>query len=162
MQKNWIGKSVGADLSFGLEHKGVRRKGNQSIYHPSRHYFWSHLFCNGSGASSGGQAHHTERKAEVEKYIYQTLRQTEIERTSVEKEKTGVFLGSYVINRVNGEKVPIWIADYVLPSYGTGAVMAVPAHDQRDFEFAKKYNLPIRVVIAPPEWDGKELDSCLG
>ena len=86
-------------------------------------------------------------------------RQTEIERLSTEKEKDGVFTGAYVINRLNGEKVPIWIADYVLLSYGTGAVMAVPAHDERDFAFAKKYNLPIRVVIAPPGWQGEELEE---
>ena len=86
-------------------------------------------------------------------------RQTEIERLSTEKEKDGVFIGAYVVNRLNGEKVPIWIADYVLLSYGTGAVMAVPAHDERDFAFAKKYNLPIRVVIAPPGWQGEELEA---
>jgi leucyl-tRNA synthetase len=82
---------------------------------------------------------------------------TEIERLSSEKEKDGVFTGAYCINRLNGAKVPIWIADYVLASYGTGAVMAVPAHDERDFDFAKKYKLPIPVVIAPPDWNGKAL-----
>ena len=87
-----------------------------------------------------------ERKAEVEEYIAKARRQTEIERLSTEKEKDGVFTGAYVINRLNGEKVPIWIADYVLLSYGTGAVMAVPAHDERDFAFAKKYG------IADPQW----------
>jgi leucyl-tRNA synthetase len=75
----------------------------------------------------------------------------------VGKEKTGAFLGSYVINRLNGEQVPIWITDYVLPTYGTGAVMGVPAHDERDLEFARKFNLPVRPVIAPPNWSDKEL-----
>src|SRR3972149_1470211 len=100
-----------------------------------------------------------DRKAEVEEYVARARRQTEIERTSTEKEKDGVFTGAYVINRLNGERVPVWIADYVLASYGTGAVMAVPAHDERDFVFAKKYNLPIRVVISPPDWKGGELEE---
>ena len=86
-----------------------------------------------------------------------TRRQSEIERLSTEKEKDGVFTGAYAVNRLTNEKVPIWIADYVLTSYGTGAVMAVPAHDTRDFAFAKKYDLPIKVVISPPDWKGEEL-----
>jgi leucyl-tRNA synthetase len=98
-----------------------------------------------------------EKKDEVEAYIIKSRRQSEIERLSTEKEKDGVFIGAYCVNRLTGTKVPIWIADYVLLSYGTGAVMAVPAHDERDFAFAKKYHLPIPVVIAPPGWDGKEL-----
>ena len=75
------------------------------------------------------------------------------------KDKTGVFTGAYAINPVNGEKIPIWIADYVLASYGTGAIMAVPAHDERDFEFAKKFNLPIVQVVKPP--DRKRIDWAL-
>jgi leucyl-tRNA synthetase len=100
-----------------------------------------------------------EKKAQVEEYIAKSQKQTEIERLSTEREKDGLFIGAYVKNRLNGEPVPIWIADYVLAGYGTGAVMAVPAHDERDFAFAKKYNLPIRVVIAPPEWSGEELEE---
>jgi leucyl-tRNA synthetase len=159
MQKNWIGKSVGADLSFGLDYKNIDEKELRVFTTRPDTVFGVTFFVMAPEHPLVDKLTTPERKEEVDKYIYQTLRQTEIERTSVEKEKTGVFLGSYVVNRVNGEKVPIWIADYVLPSYGTGAVMAVPAHDQRDFEFAKKYNLPIRVVIAPPDWDNKELDS---
>jgi leucyl-tRNA synthetase len=93
----------------------------------------------------------------VDSYIKKTRRLTEIERLSSEKEKDGVFIGAYCINRLNNTKVPIYIADYVLGSYGTGAVMAVPAHDERDFAFAIKYNLPIPVVISPPDWDGNPL-----
>jgi leucyl-tRNA synthetase len=93
-----------------------------------------------------------ERRPEVDRYVEQARRQTEIDRTSTEKEKTGVFTGSYCINPVNDEKVPIWIADYVIVSYGTGAVMAVPGHDERDFAFAKAFGLPVREVISP---DGK-------
>lgn len=90
-----------------------------------------------------------EQQKEVEAYIQKAVRQTEIERKSTEKVKTGVFTGSYAINPVNGEKIPIWVADYVTITYGTGAIMAVPAHDQRDFEFARKFGLEIRVVIQP-------------
>jgi leucyl-tRNA synthetase len=92
-----------------------------------------------------------ERRAEVEAYVEQTRRETEIERQSTEKEKTGVFIGSYAINPANGERVPIWIADYVLASYGTGAIMAVPASDERDWEFAERFGLPIRVVVRPAD-----------
>jgi len=96
-----------------------------------------------------------DKKAEVEAYVARTRRFTDIERLSTEKEKDGVFTGTYVINRLTGDKVPVWIADYVLASYGTGAVMAVPAHDERDFAFAKKYNIPIKVVIAGPTGKAK-------
>ena len=93
----------------------------------------------------------------MDDYITTARMTSEIDRLSTEKEKTGVFTGSYAVNRLNGERVPIYIGDYVLTTYGTGAVMGVPAHDSRDFVFAQKYKLPIRVVIAPIEWDGKEL-----
>ncbi|GAC1614127.1 MAG: hypothetical protein NVS4B7_06000 [Ktedonobacteraceae bacterium] len=87
------------------------------------------------------------QKAEVEAYVEQARRATEIERMNIEKEKTGVFTGGYVTNPVNGEKIPVWIADYVLMSYGAGAIMGVPAHDQRDFEFARKFGIAVREVI---------------
>ena len=85
-----------------------------------------------------------DRRAEVEAYVDQARRQTEIERMATENEKTGVFIGSYCRQPYNGERVPIYVGDYVLATYGTGAVMGVPAHDERDFEFAQKYGLPIR------------------
>ena len=91
-----------------------------------------------------------DRRAEVDAYVEQARRRTEIERLSTEREKTGVSLGADAINPVNGERIPIWIADYVLAGYGTGAIMAVPAHDERDFEFAKRFGLPIRRVVAAP------------
>ena len=90
-----------------------------------------------------------EHKAEVEAYVNQARQMTEIERMSTEKDKTGVFTGGYITNPVNGERVPVWIADYVLMGYGAGAIMGVPAHDQRDFEFARKFGIPIREVIRP-------------
>jgi leucyl-tRNA synthetase len=91
----------------------------------------------------------SEHEKECQKYIEKTKSESDIDRTNAAKEKTGVFTGSYVTNPYNGEKVPVWIADYVLGNYGTGAVMAVPAHDERDWDFAKKYDLPIRQSIAP-------------
>ena len=84
---------------------------------------------------------------------------TEVERLAIDREKTGVFLGAYCVNPLTLDQIPILIGDYVLNTYGTGIVMGVPAHDTRDFKFAKKYDLPIKVVIAPPKWDGKELDE---
>ena len=98
-----------------------------------------------------------DKKEEVQAYVEETRRRSEIERLSTDKEKTGVFIGAYCTNRLNGEKVPIFIADYALLTYGTGAVMGVPAHDTRDFAYAKKYDLPIKTVIAPPGWGGEDL-----
>ena len=157
MQRNWVGKSVGTEISFALEgHEDEEIRvfttrpdttfGVTFMVLAPEHPLVTKLTLS-------------ERKAEVEDYIARSRRQTEIERLSTEREKDGVFTGAYAINRLNGEKVPIWIADYVLMTYGTGAVMGVPAHDERDFVFAKKYNLPIRVVIAPPEWYGGELEE---
>src|SRR5208337_1987933 len=91
-------------------------------------------------------------------YRQQVARKSDLERTELAKEKTGVFTGAYAINPVNGQRIPIWIADYVLSNYGTGAIMAVPAHDERDFEFAKKFNLPIRAVVQPDERDSFMLE----
>jgi leucyl-tRNA synthetase len=158
MQNNWIGKSTGAEISFGLEHKGVDTKEISVFTTRPDTIFGVTFFVLAPEHPLVPLLTTPEHKAEVEDYILQTQRKTEIERTAAEREKTGVFLGSYVINKLNGQPVPIWITDYVLLSYGTGAVMGVPAHDQRDFEFAKKYGLPIRVVIAPPDWSGGELE----
>src|SRR5205823_1672227 len=90
-----------------------------------------------------------EKKAEVDAYVVKSRLESEIERTSTTKAKTGLFIGAYATNPVNDEKIPIWIADYVLMGYGTGAIMAVPAHDERDFEFAKQFGLPICLVVQP-------------
>jgi leucyl-tRNA synthetase len=159
MQKNWIGKSYGAEMSFGLHKQDLDIKEITVFTTRPDTIFGVSFFVLAPEHPLVNKITTPEHKAEVDKYIVQTQRQSEIERTSTEKEKTGVFTGSYVINKFTGELVPIWIADYVLLSYGTGAVMGVPAHDERDFAFAKKYKLPIRVVIAPPDWDGKDLDA---
>ncbi len=100
-----------------------------------------------------------EQKAQVDAYVFKTRRETEIDRLSTEKIRDGVFTGAYAINPMNGARVPIWIADYVLTTYGTGAIMAVPAHDERDYDFAKRYGLSIPVVVAPPDWKGQPLDA---
>ena len=96
----------------------------------------------------------------VREYCEQAARKSDLDRTDLAKEKTGVFTGSYAINPVNGEAIPIWVADYVLISYGTGAIMAVPAHDTRDFEFAQQFDLPIRAVVDPGEAAGRRAKRC--
>jgi leucyl-tRNA synthetase len=90
-----------------------------------------------------------DRQAEVEAYVVAARRETEMERLSAERDRGGMFIGSYALNPLSGERIPIWIADYVLPGYGTGAIMGVPAHDERDFDFARRYELPVRYVVAP-------------
>jgi leucyl-tRNA synthetase len=157
MQRNWIGKSQGTEISFGLDHAGVKEKEIRVFTTRPDTVFGVTFMVLAPEHPLVEKLTSPERKAEVEAYTVKSRRQSEIERLSTEKEKDGVFTGAYCINRLNGARVPIWIADYVLLSYGTGAVMAVPAHDERDFAFARKYDLPIPVVISPPEWDGKEL-----
>ncbi len=159
MQKNWVGKSQGTEISFTLDSPSVKEKEIRVFTTRPDTTFGVTFMVLAPEHPLVAALTSPDKKAEVEGYIAQSRRRTEIERLSTEKEKDGVFIGAYVINRLNGEKVPIWIADYVLLSYGTGAVMAVPAHDERDFTFAKKYNLPIRVVIAPPGWSGEELEA---
>jgi leucyl-tRNA synthetase len=157
MQRNWIGKSVGVEISFGLDVKGVSEKEIKVFTTRPDTIFGVTFMVLAPEHPLVAKLTTSEHKHEVREYIEWTRGQTEIERLSTEKEKTGVFIGAHVINKLNGEKVPIWIADYVLLSYGTGAVMGVPAHDQRDFEFAQDFGLPIKVVIAPQGWSGEPL-----
>jgi len=159
MQRNWVGKSQGADISFALDYPGVEEKEIRVFTTRPDTIFGVTFMVLAPEHPLVAKLTSAEKKAEVEDYIARSRRQTEIERLSTEKEKDGVFIGAYVVNRLNGESVPIWIADYVLMGYGTGAVMGVPAHDERDFAFAKKYNLPIKVVIAPSGWQGGELEE---
>lgn len=145
MQQNWIGRSEGAEVSFHTE-AGQEIK----IFTTRPDTLWGVTFMVLAPEHPLVQEITTpENKGVVEEYIAKASRQTEIERLAANKEKTGVFTGSYAINPVNGERIPIWIADYVMMGYGTGAIMAVPAHDERDFDFAVKYQLPIKIVIAP-------------
>lgn len=159
MQHNWVGKSFGCEISFSLDYPGVKEKEIKVFTTRPDTTLGVTFMVLAPEHPLVAKLTSPDKKAEVEEYIAKSRRLTEIERLSTEKEKDGVFTGAYVTNRLNGEKVPVWIADYVLLGYGTGAVMAVPAHDERDFAFAKKYNLPIRVVISPPDWQGEDLEE---
>ena len=166
MQKNWIGKSVGAIVQFKLAKSdfhptGDHPKGGKSQFSKNIQVFTTRpdtLFGATYMVLSPEhplveQITTKEQKEKVRHYAANAHLKTELERTSLGKEKTGVFTGAYAINPVNNEKVPIWISDYVLMSYGTGAIMAVPAHDERDWEFAKKFNLPIiKAVDSGRKW----------
>jgi leucyl-tRNA synthetase len=183
MQRNWIGKSEGAYVCFGLEGRAkpvtevsenlanpdselidfskidafirsANERKTDSIWvfttRPDTLFGATYMVlapehpCVDELTTDG-------QRASVEFYRAEVAKKSDLQRTDLAKEKTGVFTGAYAINPVNGEKIPIWIADYVLASYGTGAIMAVPAHDERDFEFAKKFDLPMRVVIEPTD-----------
>jgi len=153
MQRNWIGRSEGVELAFGLEVPGVEQKEIRVFTTRPDTIFGVTFMVLAPEHPLVPQITTPDRKAEIDAYIEQARMQTEIERLSTEREKTGVFIGAYCRNLLSGQDVPIWIADYALLWYGTGAVMGVPAHDHRDLEFAKKYGLPVPVVIAPPYWD---------
>ncbi len=159
MQRNWVGKSQGAELSFGLEHPDVEEREIRVFTTRPDTAFGVTFMVLAPEHPLVEKLTVPSQRAEVEAYVEQARHQTEIERLSVETEKTGVFIGAHCLNHLNGEKVPIYIADYVLLGYGTGAVMGVPAHDTRDFAFARKYGIPIPVVIAPPGWSGEELEE---
>jgi leucyl-tRNA synthetase len=166
MQRNWIGKSEGAEVKF--EAKDTTGK---------KHDLW--VFTTRPDTLFGAtfmvlapehplvkKITTKEHEAEVQKYLTATLKKTELQRQEDEKSKTGVFTGAYAINPANGEEIPIWISDYVLMTYGHGAIMAVPAHDQRDYDFAKKFRLDIKPVIEgggvekePFLEDGKHINS---
>ncbi|MBN1994735.1 MAG: leucine--tRNA ligase [Anaerolineae bacterium] len=155
MQTNWIGRSEGAEVVFKTE------KGHAlPIFTTRPDTLWGATFMVLAPEHPLIKELTTpEQRAEVEAYVAQAARQTEIDRMAVDKEKTGVFIGAYAINPVNNERIPIWIADYVLMTYGTGAIMAVPCGDERDFEFAQKYGLPIPVVVAPKDWNGQPFEQ---
>jgi len=159
MQRNWIGRSEGVEIAFGLDVPGVDEKELRVFTTRPDTIFGVTFMVLAPEHPLVPLITTPDRRAEVEAYIEQARRQTEIERLSTEREKSGVFTGAYCHNLLSGEDVPIFIADYALLWYGTGAVMGVPAHDQRDFEFAEKYGLPIRVVIAPPDWDLEPLEQ---
>jgi len=152
MQTNWIGKSEGAWVTFWTEQGDALE-----IFTTRPDTLWGVTFMVLAPEHALVEKVTTQaQRKEVETYKQQTARITEIERTAETREKTGVFTGGYATNPVNGERVPIWIADYVLSTYGSGAIMAVPAHDQRDFEFARKYGLEVRVVI---QLEGEAIDG---
>jgi leucyl-tRNA synthetase len=144
MQKHWIGRSTGAEVTFKISDKDL----SFDVFTTRVDTLFGVTYVVLAPENPlVDQLTTADNKAAVEAYKEEARKQSDIERQSITREKTGVFTGSYAINPINGRKVPIWVADYVLATYGTGAVMAVPAHDERDFAFAKKYNLPIERVI---------------
>lgn len=159
MQTNWVGRSEGVEVEFDISEYGLEQKTLRTFTTRIDTVFGVTFVVLAPEHPLVPELTIKEQKAEVADYIHQASLETEIERLSTEKEKTGVFTGAYCINRLNGERVPILTADYVLHTYGTGVVMGVPAHDARDFIFAKKYGLPIRVVVSPPDWDGGDLED---
>ena len=152
MQTDWIGKSYGAEVEFPIE--GRDEKITVYTTRPDTLYGATFMVLAPEHKLAKSLAT-DETREEVEKYIFDSSMRSNVDRMQA-KEKTGVFTGSYAINPLNGAKTPIWLSDYVLADYGTGAIMCVPAHDDRDFEFAKKFNLPIIQVIAK---DGKEIEN---
>lgn len=147
MQKNWIGKSEGAEVDF------ISETGDKIRVFTTRPdtLFGATYMVMAPEHDLVQRLVTDEQKALVDDYIAKASEKSDLERTELNKEKTGVFTGAYAINPVNKKRIPIWIADYVLAHYGTGAIMAVPAHDERDHEFAKQFNLPIVQVVSPKE-----------
>ncbi len=157
MQRNWIGKSIGADIEFPIADD------INAADHPIRVFTTRPDTIFGATYMVLAPEHHlvdkittSGQKQQVEEYKEEAARKSELERTELSKEKTGVFTGAYAVNPASKERIPIWIADYVLATYGTGAIMAVPGQDERDGEFAEKFDLPIIHTVQPPEdFDGK-------
>ncbi len=159
MQRNWIGRSEGAEISFPLGRE-VNGEDRITVFTTRPDTLFGCTFMVLAPEHPlVAELTTDEQRADVEAYVEQARRQNEIERQSTTREKTGVFTGAYTKHPFTGEDIQIWIADYVLLSYGTGAVMGVPAHDERDFAFASERGIPIPVVIAPPDWDGNDLEE---
>ena len=144
MQRNWIGRSEGAEVSFEIE--GRDEPVTVFTTRPDTLY-GATFFVVAADSPLAAELCAPDRRAGLDGYLDEVRKLTDIERQATDREKTGVFLGRYAINPVNGERIPVWAADYVLPDYGTGAIMAVPAHDQRDLDFARKFGLPVRIVV---------------
>ncbi|NLM16930.1 MAG: leucine--tRNA ligase [Candidatus Riflebacteria bacterium] len=158
MQENWIGRSEGSEVIFKAVNPSTGLEAEIPIFTTRVDTIFGVTFMTIAPENPLTEKLVTpENKASVDEYIREALRKSEIDRLSTEKEKTGLPTGSYAINPFNGDKIPVYVGDYVLASYGTGAVMAVPAHDERDYAFAKKHNLPIKIVIAPPDADKDNL-----
>ena len=148
MQRNWIGRSEGAEVLFRVEDSDVEI----AVFTTRPDTLFGATYMVVSPESELlGQIVSAEHKADVEAYQAEAAKKSDLERTDLAKDKSGVFTGAHAINPANGRQVPIWTADYVLAGYGTGAIMAVPAHDSRDLEFAQKFKLPINVVVQAPE-----------
>ena len=176
MQRNWIGRSEGAAVKFKISNVQLSDAENFIEVFTTRPdtLFGATYMVLSPEHKLVDQITTVEQREAIAKYKTEVAKKSDLERTELAKEKTGVFTGAYAINPVNGQKIPIWIADYVLASYGTGAIMAVPAHDTRDFEFATKFNLPVVQVVQnvgqasslsqnskeKPEKNGDRQDAC--
>ena len=159
MQKNWIGKSQGAEVDFIIADKdGNKTENKLKVYTTRPDTLFGATYMVVAPEHVLVPALTTQEQAEaVKAYVHAAALKSDLDRTELAKEKTGVFSGSYAINPLTGTKIPVWIADYVLTGYGTGAIMAVPAHDTRDFDFAKKFNLPVICIMEPDATCPEEL-----
>ena len=159
MQRNWIGRSVGAQVKFAVD--GRDEPVTVFTTRPDTLY-GATFFVVAADSRLADELCAPEQRSDFEAYREQVRRMTEIDRLAEGREKTGVQLGRYAVNPVNGERIPIWAADYVLADYGTGAIMAVPAHDQRDLDFARRFDLPVRVVVDTGELDPATTGTATG
>ncbi len=150
MQRNWIGRSTGAEVDFQID--GTKEKIRVYTTRPDTLFGATYMVLAPEHQLVSAITT-PENDSSVRAYLKAAALKSDLDRTDLAKEKTGVFTGSYAINPVNGKKIPIWVADYVLTGYGTGAIMAVPAHDDRDFEFAKKFNIPVICILSPEVTD---------
>ena len=166
MQKNWIGKSVGSEVDFILDYKfekngetnlKLNEKGEVviSVFTTRPDTLYGVTYATVAPEHPLVEEVILKENPNLREFVDKMINEDKISRTADSKEKEGVFTGLYVVNPINNEKIPLWVANYVLMDYGTGAVMAVPAHDERDFQFAKKYNLDMKIVIAPKNKDGE-------
>ena len=166
MQKNWIGKSIGAEVDFILDYKfekngetnlKLNEKGEVviSVFTTRPDTLYGVTYATVAPEHPLVEEVILKKNPNLRESVDKMINEDKISRTADSKEKEGVFTGLYVVNPINNEKIPLWVANYVLMDYGTGAVMAVPAHDERDFQFAKKYNLDMKIVIAPKNKDGE-------
>src|SRR5690348_6265619 len=144
MQVNWIGRSEGAEVRFSIE--GQDEPVTVFTTRPDTLY-GATFFVVAADSPLAAEICAPRQREALDAYLTQVRKLTDIERQSADRPKTGVFLGRHAINPVNGEPIPVWAADYVLPDYGTGAIMAVPAHDQRDLDFARAHGLAVRLVV---------------
>ncbi len=158
MQRNWIGRSEGVTIAFDASEFAPGEKIDTFTTRIDTIYGVTFVVLAPEHRLVDVLTQPEQRDA-VDEYVARAMRASEIERTSTEREKTGVPTGAYCVNPLNGERVPVLVGDYVLATYGSGAVMGVPAHDTRDFDFAKKYGLPIRVVVAPDGWQDEDLSE---
>ncbi|MGL1903893.1 MAG: leucine--tRNA ligase [Fibrobacterales bacterium] len=158
MQRNWIGRSTGAEVDFAIDGQDVHLK----VYttRPDT-LFGATYMVVAPEHDQLSQLTADSQKTEVDEYIRAAALKSDLDRTDLAKEKSGVFTGSYAINPVNGSKIPVWVADYVLTGYGTGAIMAVPAHDKRDFEFAKTFDIPVICILDPAGADAELREKVL-